>query len=500
MFMRILFEIVCSPHCHVFFVFLAPSHLLRLLRRLLRHHQHNIINTTSSTHHQHNTINAKPSTHHHQHAINTMNTTQSTHLHTINTTQSTQHHLHDTINTTPPTHLHTKTQHHQHNMRNTTPSTQRHLHDTINTTPSTHHHQHIIIMIIIIIIILTIIIINTINTTPTYLHTINTTPSTQHHEHHTINTTSSTRHHQHNAINTTPSPQHHQDNTINTTPSTQHDTIYTAWQVQHLEHLSDISRGRSSTRSTSGEVRGSPATIEYYGRRLILRGTGQAKLFMYCGAHTRHATCVVMKPWHAKSLQSCCKRLLFIVLLLSLFGVSEAAGPVVALSASILPACLPLLWLVSMMPHPRRRRRIASPLAGHARHIFNLGGLPQAVVRNISDFMPYSLLAQVQNEALEVRDRSIPLVDPLHFMASRSQAQSFRSGIGKLLPNARKHYISLCQLQQQVGLPEYPTEIIGKFLGLHHADRKWVDTAVSLWHQKRQAGWFCTVGAWGAGC
>ena len=42
-----------------------------------------------------------------------------------------------------------------------------------------------------------------------------------------------------------------------------------AWQVQHLEHLSLILRGRCSTRSTSS---GSPATIEYYGRRLLLRG------------------------------------------------------------------------------------------------------------------------------------------------------------------------------------------------------------------------------------
>ena len=45
-----------------------------------------------------------------------------------------------------------------------------------------------------------------------------------------------------------------------------------AWQAQHLEHLSLILRGRCSTRSTSREVRGSPATIEYCGRRLRLRG------------------------------------------------------------------------------------------------------------------------------------------------------------------------------------------------------------------------------------
>ena len=41
---------------------------------------------------------------------------------------------------------------------------------------------------------------------------------------------------------------------------------------QHLEHLSFILRGRCSTRSTSRGVRRSPATIEYCGRRLRLRG------------------------------------------------------------------------------------------------------------------------------------------------------------------------------------------------------------------------------------
>ena len=46
-----------------------------------------------------------------------------------------------------------------------------------------------------------------------------------------------------------------------------------AWQVQHSVHLSVILRGMCSTRSTSREVRGSPATIEYYGRRLVLRGS-----------------------------------------------------------------------------------------------------------------------------------------------------------------------------------------------------------------------------------
>ena len=218
----------------------------------------------------------------------------------INTTPSTQHHLHYIINTTP------STQHHQHNIINTTPSTQHHQRNTINTTSSTQHHQHIIIIIIIIII--TIIIIIIINTTPSTQHhqhiTINTTTSTlhhqkqhlqkQHHQHNIINTPS-TQHHQHNNMNTTPSTQHHLHDTITTTPSTQHrqhstintsssthhhkhKTIYTTSSTLHHLHciikhkLSVILRGRCSTRRTSREVRGSPATIEYYGRRLLLRG------------------------------------------------------------------------------------------------------------------------------------------------------------------------------------------------------------------------------------
>ena len=45
-----------------------------------------------------------------------------------------------------------------------------------------------------------------------------------------------------------------------------------AWQAQHSDHLIVILRGRCSTRRMSREVRRSPATIEYYGRRLLLRG------------------------------------------------------------------------------------------------------------------------------------------------------------------------------------------------------------------------------------
>ena len=44
------------------------------------------------------------------------------------------------------------------------------------------------------------------------------------------------------------------------------------FQVKHLEHLSLILHGRCSTRSTFREVLGSLATVEYYGRRLLLRG------------------------------------------------------------------------------------------------------------------------------------------------------------------------------------------------------------------------------------
>ena len=113
----------------------------------------------------------------------------------------------------------------------TTSSTQYRLHTIINTTPSTLHHQK-----------------------QHHQHSIINTPSTQHHQHYTIYSTSWKQQHQHNIINMTPSRQHHL-----------------------------ISRGRCSTWSTSvsfsvaggirricREVRGSPATIEYYGRRLLL--------------------------------------------------------------------------------------------------------------------------------------------------------------------------------------------------------------------------------------
>ena len=45
-----------------------------------------------------------------------------------------------------------------------------------------------------------------------------------------------------------------------------------AWQAQHLEPLWLVLRGRRSTWSTFTEVRGSPATIDYIGRRFGWRG------------------------------------------------------------------------------------------------------------------------------------------------------------------------------------------------------------------------------------
>ena len=186
-------DVVCSPPCHVRFVFflLHPAASSA------------IINTTSSTHHQHNT--------------------------------------------TPST-LHDQKQHHQHNIVNTTPSRQHHQHNTIINTPSTKN----------------------INTTPPTLH-----HQKQHHQHNISNTTPSRQHHQHNTINTSSSTQHHQHNTINTkvgwSPATieyrgrrlrlrgRHSTWSTSvsfvWQVQQAEHLSFFLRGRCSMRSTSREVR-----------------------------------------------------------------------------------------------------------------------------------------------------------------------------------------------------------------------------------------------------
>ena len=106
---------------------------------------------------------------------------------------------------------------------------------------------------------------------PPHAALLYTTPSTQHHLHNIMNTTPSTQHH-----NTTPSTQHHQHNTINTTSSTQHHQHYTIYTASSKTTsvsfcLAGAAPG-AGTRSTSREVRESPATIVYYGRQLLLRG------------------------------------------------------------------------------------------------------------------------------------------------------------------------------------------------------------------------------------
>ena len=267
--------------------------------------------TSTSTHHQHhhNIINFAPPTQHHQHII-------------INTTSFTQHHQH------------TKEHHHQHIINTkTTPSTQHHQHISINTKSSTQHHPH------------------TTEHQHQHIININTTPSTQHHQLWTTNTTQSTHHHHHHHHHHHDHHHHHhhyhhhrhhhQHNIIYTTLSTQHHLHYIisigapqshfachfstrsisvsfcaagaalgapperprkpgddwglwtpaafAWQMQLSEDLSLILRGRCSTRSGCREVRASPATIEYYGRRLLLRGTCSAwrPSVSFCVAGTR---------------------------------------------------------------------------------------------------------------------------------------------------------------------------------------------------------------------
>ena len=204
---KVVWPCVDSPHNSVllfsalpcgFFVFLAPSRRL-LLHRLLRHHQHNIINTTSST---------------------------QRHLHnTIHKTSSTQHHPQNIIYTTP------SIQHHLHNIIDTTPSTQHHPHNTIHTTSSTQHHPH-----------------NPIHKTSSRQHP--PLGATQHHhQHNIINRRSPTQHHLHNTIYTTPSTQHHQHNTLYTTSS-------------NTTSSSLILRGRCSIRSNSREARRRLSTMD----------------------------------------------------------------------------------------------------------------------------------------------------------------------------------------------------------------------------------------------
>ena len=141
-------NLVCPHIAMCFFVFLAPSRLLRRLLLRLLHHPHNTINTTSSTqYHQHNTTKKTqtPSTQHHQHINQQI---------TINTTPPTHHHQHTTINTniintniinTSPTQHHHQHRHHQHKHHQHKYHQHKiHQHITINTSPTQHHRDNII--------------------------------------------------------------------------------------------------------------------------------------------------------------------------------------------------------------------------------------------------------------------------------------------------------------------------------------------------------------------
>ena len=75
--------------------------------------------------------------------------------------------------------------------------------------------------------------------------------------------------------------------------------------AQHLEHLRLVLRRRCSTWSTFIEARGSPATIDYFGRRFVLCGR---RALCVAGAILRglRVCCpqsveVVTKPPHAAS-------------------------------------------------------------------------------------------------------------------------------------------------------------------------------------------------------
>lgn len=154
-------------------------------------------------------------------------------------------------------------------------------------------------------------------------------------------------------------------------------------------------------------------------------------------------------------------------------------------------------------------RRPATPLAGSGGHIFRFGGFPQNVARLISRYMPYGIEAQIENEVLDVEnmDPNVPLVDPLYFLASRTQAAAFRQGIGRVLPlkaaRLANEYTSLVQLGQAKGLANTNElmEMIGKFVGLHHEDKRFInerganitkDQAVALglvYHRWTLEGW-----------
>ena len=104
-------------------------------------------------------------------------------------------------------------------------------------------------------------------------------------------------------------------------------------------------------------------------------------------------------------------------------------------------------------------------------------------------------------------DPNVPLVDPLYFLASRTQAAAFRQGIGRVLPlkaaRLANEYTSLVQLGQAKGLANTNElmEMIGKFVGLHHEDKRFInerganitkDQAVALglvYHRWTLEGW-----------
>ena len=160
----------------------------------------------------------------------------------------------------------------------------------------------------------------------------------------------------------------------------------------------------------------------------------------------------------------------------------------------------------AMLPGARRPAR---PLAGSGGHIFRFGGFPQNVARLISRYMPYGIQAQIENEVLDLEnlDPNVPLVDPLYFLASRTQAAAFRQGIGRVLPlkaaRLANEYTSLVQLGQAKGLANTNElmEMIGKFVGLHHEDKRFInergatitkDQAVALnlvYHRWTLEGW-----------